>query len=137
MKTLSILLAALLIACTANADIVTEFGMGYKLEASTSQILWPACKQVIMPQDTTLPRGAGNTAGCGGDNPAFIGWPVAWEKEFERGIWTTRVGWFHYSNWFDGGNYFRGGDKWETHMDLVAVTATFNWSAWRREHRNR
>ena len=120
-----IIAASLLLAfcAPAQADIITEFGIGYKLPSS-SYLLMPQCKQAVVvnpPDDPRYP----DAYSCGGSFPAFIGWPVAWESDF-RGAWKVRVGWFHYSNWFDGGRSF------ETHMDVAAATATFNWSEWRR-----
>ena len=122
--------AALSIAeCAHSAEhsIITEFGMGYKMQDGTSYLLLPQCKQAIVVNPETNPRGNG-AYGCGGDNPAFIGWPIAYEWEGDDEVWSFRAGYFHYSNWFDGGNYLQGGDEWETRMDLLAVTATFNWT---------
>jgi hypothetical protein len=116
----------LLLPMTAAADIVTEFGAGVKLGRSTSYLLLPACEYaiVVSPPWPENPRGTTHSYSCGGDNPAFIGWPVAWQSDFSD-VWTIRVGWFHYSNWFDGGR-----DR-ETHMDAIAVTTTFNWTKWK------
>lgn len=109
---------------SAKADIVTEFGVGYKLPNS-SALLLPWCNEasIIDPGWPENPRPYPQVYSCGGDQPAFIGWPVAWESDW-KGPWRVRAGWFHYSNWFDGGR------QRETHMDIAAVTATFNWTRW-------
>ena len=124
-------------ARAAEHSVITEFGMGYKIEHSTSWLLLPQCKQAVVVNPEWLPenpRGS-NPYGCGGDNPAFIGWPIAYEWEGDDEVWRFRVGYFHYSNWFDGGQYLQGGDQWETRMDLFAVTATFNWTEMRKKKR--
>lgn len=122
----------------AKADVITEFGMGWK-SPNTSIVMLPECRQVHLHDDLspglkltdpTSRHWGRPTTSCGGDNPAFIGWPIAWESKW-RGSFKYRVGWFHYSNWFDGGKYLKGGDRHETHMDLVAGTITFNWTRWR------
>lgn len=123
-----LLCAALLclMGSVANADIVTEFGAGLKVPGTTSYLLLPECHEAVVttPEWPQNPRGL-LPYSCGGDNPTFIGWPVAWEKELGD-AWKLRAGWFHYSNWFDGGK-----DR-ETHMDVAAVTVMFNWTAWKR-----
>lgn len=117
-----IFLLALVFGRPAHADLITELGAGWKLPRSTSTLLLPECHLAVVietrPQTDSIWY---RKASCGGDNPAFIGWPIAWEREF-RGPWRMRCGWFHYSNWFDGGH-----DR-ETHMDVAACAATFNWS---------
>lgn len=127
LMTKTLLAALLMLPLTAFADIVTEFGAGYKLPRSTSVLLLPECHlaTIIQTQPST-PRLDFRNASCGGDNPAFIGWPVAWQSSFSD-IWTVRTGWFHLSQWFDGGK-----DR-EIHMDAIAVTTTFNWSEWKRQ----
>lgn len=140
MKRSRLLAAALLLclATAAQADIVTEFGMGWKIEP-TSYLLMPSCMraQVVAPDWPTNPRPPPQTYSCGGDNPAFIGWPIAWQSaaKGQYGAYTVRAGWFHYSNWFDGGE-LQGvtstGDRYETYANMLAATVTFNWSAWRR-----
>jgi hypothetical protein len=127
--------AAALAMAPAQADIVTEFGMGYKLP-STSAVMMPICEQVLLQgrqlEDPSSPNWGKTHASCGGNNPAFVGWPIAWESSW-KGPWRVRAGYFHYSNWFDGGTNFTNlGDRHETHMDLAAVTATFNWTRWRK-----
>lgn len=122
----------------ARADVITEFGMGYKMGA-TSYLLTPDCEraQVVAPEWPKNPRPPPQTFSCGGDNPAFIGWPIAWQHTFKDEVVTIRAGWFHYSNWFDGGaNFTRLGDRHETHMDLAAVSITWNWSAMKRKRKS-
>lgn len=130
-------LLALAVTPIAHADIITEFGMGYKL-GNTSYLLMPACQEalVIRPEWPANPRGLTDTYSCGGDNPAFIGWPIAWEAD--RGVYRYRLGWFHYSNWFDGGELmFWNGDERETSMNALAGSITFNWTKWRAQRRSK
>jgi hypothetical protein len=127
------LAAALLcaaLAAPAHADIVSEFGMGVKMP-STSYLLVPSCDQaiVIQPEWPENPRGLSDPYSCGGDNPAFVGWPIAYEREFLNGALRFRGGWFHYSNWFDGGRSF------ETHADIAAASVTVNWSQIKRNRK--
>ena len=120
----------LLLATCARADVVSEFGMGYKMPYTTSVVMLPQCHVVVPLGVDGSPVLGRKSASCGGDNPAFVGWPIAWEKDFD-GPLSIRAGWFHYSNWFDGG---RGR---ETHMDLAAVTLTVNWSEWLTRRRQK
>lgn len=129
-------------AAGAKADVVTEFGWGIKAP-NTSVVLQPRCQQVQLFGDIRTnpnsPHWGRRHASCGGNNPAFIGWPVAWESKWlgRHKAFRLRGGWFHYSNWFDGGNYLNGGDDHETHMDLAAFTITYNWThLWRRNSGN-
>jgi hypothetical protein len=120
-------LLTLLYGWAAQADIVTEFGAGVKLPASTSVLLLEDCHlaQVIetRPDRPDLDY---RLASCGGDDPMFMGWPIAYEWTSESDIWSVRGGWFHFSHWFDGGGHR------ETHLDCGCVSATFNWTAWRK-----
>lgn len=121
----------MLASSPAPADVITEFGFGYKLPDSTSFVLQERCHTASLIENehgewiyyrgpgANLPNGSGRS--CGGDNPLFVGWPVAYEHEFE-GPWTIRAGWFHMSHWFDGGS-----DR-ETHLDAAVVSFKFNWS---------
>lgn len=86
----------------------------------------PVCEQavVVVPSWPDNPRADGLYS-CGGDNPLFIGWPIAWQSNFSD-VWTIRAGWFHFSHWFDGGR------DHELHMDCICSTVTLNWSARRR-----
>lgn len=117
----------LMSARPARAEIISELGMGYKLP-TTSVVMQEDCHAVTITE--TRPHRPDifyRPASCGGDNPVFIGWPIAWQKDF--GLWTVRAGWFHLSHWFDGGS-----DR-ELHMDAAAVTFTVNWSELRRRRR--
>lgn len=96
---------ALLKPYGARADIITEFGGGLKSHSSTSYVLRDGCHTI-------------EGKPCGGDNPLFIGWPVAYQTPGGR----FRVGWFHMSHWFDGGK-----DR-ETHFDCLCASWTFNWA---------
>lgn len=130
MKSLIMLVVlGMLGANLARADVITEFGAGVKIPASTSLVMQEKCHEVTVietrPPDPSVYR----VASCGGDNPIFIGWPVAWQKDL--GVWTIRAGWFHLSHWFDGGE-----DR-ELHMDCGCFTATFNWTEWRKVRRAR
>ena len=112
---------AVLFGSVASADWITEVGMGYKSPTS-SFLFHPNCYKLTH----TDPRISGERAStsCGGKNPVFVGWPIAWNKCFNGGAVCARVGWFHLSSWFD-----RSG---EIHMDCVCVSTTFNWSQMRR-----
>lgn len=132
MRYLITVLAAVFL-CPAKADIVTEFGIGYKLETS-SALLNPLCTSVTIPNANPLrsnpssPHWGRNSASCGGDNPIFIGYPIKWESDY-RGPWAWSVGWLHFSSIADGGNVLDfGGDRHEVHMDAVVISAKFNWS---------
>lgn len=135
-------LAVLAVGTKASAgEFLTEVGMGVKLEKSTSFLLLPACHTALVtaPKWPDNPRGAGgefladgshittpNGAwSCGGDDPTFIGWPIAYEWDVGK-HYSVRAGWFHYSNWFDGGH-----DR-ETHMDVIAMTVTIHWGSFGR-----
>ena len=105
------------------ADIITEIGAGIKLPDTTSIPLLPECHYVFAYDRQGNLVSDRSTASCGGDNPAFIGWPIAWEREFNLKRRSTRVrcGWFHMSHWTDGGR------ERETHMDLAACSGTIVW----------
>jgi hypothetical protein len=84
----AVLLAfAVLLEHSASADerkgeLITELGMGYKIPQTTSTVLLPQCHQVheiefrpaAQEGDSYWGR---NDASCGGDNPIFVGWPIA------------------------------------------------------------
>jgi hypothetical protein len=84
------------------AGLFTELGGGYKDFSTTSYILRSECAQIEEEK-------------CGGDQPVFIGYPIAWE--FKNG--RTTIGWFHMSHWFDGNG--------ESHFDCICVTHRFYW----------
>jgi hypothetical protein len=115
------------LAAPAHADIVSEFGVGVKMR-NTSYLLLPACNQAVVVNPADNPRWD-DPYSCGGDNPAFIGWTIAYEKEFRNGAIRWRTGHFHYSNWFDGGS------RHETHADMAASTVTINWSQVKRNRK--
>jgi hypothetical protein len=122
---------AFVVAKSAQADIITELGAGMKYPATTSVVLQEVCHEALVTETRPpTPSLDYRLSSCGGDNPVFIGWPVAWESTFSS-IWTVRAGWFHLSHWFDGGS-----DR-EVHMDALVVTTTFNWTEWRKVRRGR
>lgn len=109
-------------------DFVTTLGMAYKDFESTSLVAHSDCHKVkpvgeIVQNPASQFYGRSDTS-CGGDNPAFVGYPIAIEREFRDGAFELRIGWFHQSQWFDAGA--------ELHIDMVSVEATFNWSQMRR-----
>lgn len=109
----------------AQADVITEFGGGRKNPSTTSVVMQERCHEVVIVE--TRPDSPDinfRGSSCGGDDPIFSGWPVAYQKDF--GVWTVRAGWFHYSHWFDGGR-----DR-ELHLDCIpCATVTFNWTKWK------
>lgn len=125
-------LVLLLAPVLASADVVTEFGLGVKVRQSV--LFHPSCDVVDIPAANPVRLERGHlgraTASCGGDNPIFVGWPIAYEKD--RGPWRWRVGWFHLSSIGDGGGRIAellgSGDGRELSFDCVCATATFNWS---------
>lgn len=125
----TILLA--LLALPAHADLVTEFGLGWKFRESV--VLDPACDWVAVPATNPValsgPHLGRATASCGGDNPVALIWPIAWEGAYGR-RWRYRVGWFHLSHLGDGRGRVAellGGDGRETRLDCLCATATFRW----------
>ena len=112
----TLILGTVVLCSAAKADIITTFGGGYKIPATTSYVLRPECFKVKSTQPYYR-----EFASCGGDNPVFVGWPVAWRSD-RNGPFNYTVGWFHMSHWFDGGS-----DR-ETHMDCLCMTVEFNWS---------
>lgn len=103
----------------AHAGLVTEIGGGWKDFNTTSYLMQSVCKKVVVvkPEYPENPRGS-SPYSCGGDNPVFIGWPIAWDFELKRGN-TVRLGWFHQSQWFD--------NKGELHFDCLCATWTIKW----------
>ena len=116
------------ITSTALADggFITEIGGGWKDFDTTSYLMQSDCKKaiVVAPVWPENPRGL-HPYSCGGDNPVFIGWPLAWE--FNNG--NTRIGWFHQSQWFDG----RG----ELHFDCLCASHRFRWADIFKRKKNR
>ncbi len=112
-------------------EITSEIGIGYKLSTS-ADVLMPDCSSVVNypltanPIDYTFDYQPGDDVPfsidkCGGNYAAFIGWPIAFERDFGKEIGTLKVGWFHYSNWF-------ADTEEETHMDAISVSGKLNWS---------
>ena len=104
----------------AQGRLFTEFGGGVKLTASN--VIESRCSTVYVEFEWR------HTYSCGGDNPVFVGWPIAWE--FPNG---ARLGWFHMSHWFDGKNnpaLFQRGDGRETYFNCLCAT-------WRRDWKRR
>jgi hypothetical protein len=113
-------------ASPAKAEVVTEFGGGWKSPYTTSLVMREYCHSaMVIETRPDHPEYNYLLSSCGGDNPVFVGWPVAWQSEFSD-VWTIRAGWFHLSHWFDG-----NADR-EVHMDCACATVTFSWSEWRR-----
>lgn len=119
---LLVILAATLLVTNVRADVITEFGAGIKNPRTTSLVLQEKCHEVLVtatrPDDPSVYR----TASCGGDDPLFVGWPVAYEWTSPREVFRIRAGWFHLSHWFDGG------PNREVHLDCACVSLTVNWS---------
>lgn len=116
---LIVLALFLFFARDAKADVITEIGGGWKLNGTTSLVLQPNCHSAVIYE--TRPVDPGRNDGltsCGGDNPLFVGWPIAYQTPDAR----FRIGWFHMSHWFDGGR-----DR-ETHLDCLCASWTFNWT---------
>lgn len=109
-------------------DIVSSAGMAYKgIPAfNSSYTIREDCKKVsvVVPQDN--PRRSGLYS-CGGDEPAFVGYPIAFKRKWLGGLIETKFGIFHQSQWFDG--------KGETQWTGPSVEMEFNWSEWRRRRR--
>lgn len=112
----------LILLCLATLPInaqglFTEIGLGIKIQG-TSRALKPSC--------SVLYDSNGELYSCGGDNPIFIGWPLAWE--FPRG---QRFGWFHMSHWADGRNnpqFLQDmGDGREIAFNCLCYTHKFEW----------
>lgn len=123
MKLITVILGCLLLVNLARADVITEFGAGVKSPRTTSVILREECHVAkIIETNPDTPSIYWRDASCGGDDPLFIGWPVAYEWTSPREVFRIRAGWFHLSHWFDGGP-----DR-ETHLDCACVSLTVNWS---------
>lgn len=114
-------LALLLLPSIAAAEggFITEFGGGWKDLSSTSYLLRSECIKAVVvdPSWPVNPRG-GHTFSCGGDQPLFVGWSIAYEWELRRGN-RVRLGHFHLSQWFDAAG--------EIHLDCICSTFTFRW----------
>lgn len=116
------MILGLLVSHEAKADIISEIGGGVKNPRTTSYVLREECNTVYTYPRIPFELESGFRRSCGGDNPVFVGWPIAYQSP--TGNW--RVGWFHMSHWFDGGS------SRETHFDCVCASWTVNWSSkWR------
>ena len=119
MKRLALFLCVLLSPVVHAGEFVTVIGGGVKVNNFSSAILDPECTQVFMPS-----RGNRGWSSCGGSNPIFIGWPIAYDFNDRR----SRIGWFHFSSYFDGGELLLGGgDRHETHFNCLCFTHTIRW----------
>ena len=114
-----IFLLAFLCAEVQAGEFVTVLGVGLKFNNFSSAILDPECKQVDMRA-----RGGRGPSSCGGNNPIFIGWPIAFDFNGRR----TRIGWFHFSSIGDGGGVISWrGDRHETRFNCFCMTHTIRW----------
>jgi hypothetical protein len=116
----ALLLSSLLASpAFASGGFISEVGMGYKVDRTTSIVLLPECETALVRAPSALDIDY-RVSSCGGDNPAFVGWPIAYEWDVGE-YYSVRAGWFHMSHWFDGGS-----DR-ETHVDMLAITVTIHW----------
>jgi hypothetical protein len=110
-----------LLPLQARADLVTEFGGGYVLPG-TSFVNRPECWMVTPMRAPGVPAHSPyELDSCGGHDPVFVGWPIAWE--FQGG---TKIGVFHMSHWFDG-KPFKGDG--EASFTCLCATWTHHWRA--------
>lgn len=120
---------AVLASKNARADdrggLITEIGGGLALPAPyTSKLAAPSCWAAVPQRNMgTYAAPANGDSGelwaCGGHNPVFIGWPIAWE--FPNGV---RLGVFHLSHWFDGPPFKGDG---EIAYTCVCASWTVHW----------
>lgn len=107
----------------AHADMIAEFGGGFK-GPSSSEVYAPGCRRVFIVDATPAvkfdPQGRQRTVNCGGSEPVFIGWPVAWESPNGN----TRVGWFHMSHWLSGPPF---NHDTELSFNCLCATHKFHW----------
>lgn len=120
---LTVMLLAMLAIAPKDAaagEFITEFGGGYKDLPSTSFLMNSDCQKAAVtdPEWPVNPRGSLLEWSCGGDNPVFVGWPVAYEWTLSRGN-SVRLGYFHMSQWFD--------NQGELHLDCICASFTFRW----------
>ena len=121
MKTIIALLAALLCApAFAEGRLITEIGGGVKVSQGSSYLMMPDCKKAVVTVGENNLRGPGGEYSCGGNNPVFVGWVLAWE--FPSGV---KLGYFHQSQWFD--------HEGEIKFNCLCASGTIDWSKhWRR-----
>jgi hypothetical protein len=98
----------------AKADVITEIGGGIE-SPITNPLARPDCTQAFIRRDDGW-----HEVGCGGRNPVFIGWPIAWESPNGN----TRIGWFHMSHWFDGVPFNKNP---ELTYNCICATHKFTW----------
>jgi hypothetical protein len=116
---IAVLLLLLPMTAAAEGGFITEIGGGFKDLRSTSYLLRSECIKavVIDPTWPANPRGY-QAYSCGGDNPVFVGWPIAYEWDLRRGN-SVRLGYFHLSQWFDNAG--------EVHLDCFCSSFTIRW----------
>lgn len=124
-----VVVVASCLAGTVHAgEWITELGVGYKVQQS--EVMEPNLTVCEFWSDERFQSGS-----CGGDNPVFIGWPIAYEWTWRPSV-VVRAGWFHFSSWFDGSNtpveVLDFGDDNELTFDALAVSVRFNWAKMRR-----
>ena len=123
MRTIVALLTTLLCAPAQAQRLITELGGGLKVSQGSSYLMMPDCKKamVVDPLWPENPHPPPQVFSCGGDNPVFVGWVLAWE--FPSGI---KLGYFHQSQWLD-----REG---EMKFNCLCASGTIDWT---RRWRNR
>lgn len=114
--------ALLLLFCLpVRAELVTEFGGGWKF--SSSDVLDPRCRQVLVTEARDgweIDPGYGSRSlPCGGRNPLSIIWPLAWD--FPHG----RIGWLHISDYPDGPPF---NSRNEVALNCLCATWKHSWS---------
>jgi hypothetical protein len=98
-----------------GGGLITEIGGGVKMPSISSYLTNPDCKKAVVtqPEWPANPR-AGLTYNCGGDNPLYQGYLLAWE--FGNGV---KFGWWHQSQWFDNDG--------EIHQNCLCASYTIRW----------
>lgn len=123
MRPTVLLMTALLLSTQSKADIISEIGGGVTLPY-TSEVMSPQCQYVFVVQGKAGfqfdGQGRQKTLPCGGSDPVFVGWPIAWESANGN----TRVGWFHFSHWFSGVPFNRDS---ETSYNCLCASHKFHW----------
>ena len=115
MKTIVLILSLLLCAPAFAQRLITELGGGIKLPQGSSYLMMPDCKKAIVSQGENILRGPTGEYSCGGNNPVFVGWVLAWE--FPSGV---KLGYFHQSQWFDR--------KGEIKFNCLCASGTIDWT---------
>lgn len=118
----TLILALFLVVSQAKADMISEFGGG--LKGQMSETLEPSCEYALTFDNLGHYRvdeqGRIKTVPCGGSQPIFIGWPVAWESA--NG--DLRIGWFHMSHWVSGPPFNHDP---EVSFNCICATYKFHW----------